>query len=876
MVRRRIFWVAEVAVFLVLITLFCFVARVRATTYNTSISVDGTINDTSEWAADEKFTSFVGSFGAFYITWTDTYLYFAFNGGTVSSDRYVVAIDTDPGGTAGDSGEWGGVSFPSYGSPDYIVEYKGGAIYTRGGVNGGNVLRAINAGANTLELGIPRSELGGLNTAAQMGVYLYAGYDSGGARTFAFFPPGHGNSVSGSTSVTAVTEWHFATTDAGRAPTTYGRYQSDIWSGATVNVAAGDNFHDVILDGGTLVGPTDGVFNVAGDFHYDATHGGIFTLSNCTVNFDGAGTIKGGHPIGVTFNHISIASGATLAADSNLRVQGDWINAGTFTANTGTVEFWGNSGNSSRVLGSATTTFYDATISCSNCSVGNTYGVDFYDHDTDRRTHIAGTLTLNQYTFVASEEDGSSTSCVDSIPDPLLGQPDATDECDGTPIYNAGSNLVYNNSGSFSSGAEWWPDDANPTCGSDKGMPYNVIIQNDTAVDINAAFNNNSRDPSYLGGSNKTACGSLTVDSGSTLQSTGGTFSVKGDLANGGSFVHNSGAVTLNGSSAQTLGGSSTTTFSDLTINNSSVGGIILGVDQEVAGTLTLTDGLVKVGAHTLTIGQAGSINGGAVDSMVVTDSDGLAAGDGWLCKEFDTTANPAPFTFPVGDVYNNANYSRGVLDFSSISGAGTACVQVTDAEYNASYENRLTRYWNVGSNIGSFACDVTFYYDAGSEDVIGTEDYLNALKYPGPVEGDAVDTTNHCFSMTGLGSFSDFTAGGITPTAVKLLAFAGRPASSGILLAWETATEEDNAGFHLYRSTRIDAVGVRLNAALIPSQAPGGGQGAAYTLLDATAEPGTTYYYTLEDVDLNGTPTPHGPVAAALWRAYLPLVGRQ
>ena len=79
--------------------------------------------------------------------------------------------------------------------------------------------------------------------------------------------------------------------------------------------------------------------------------------------------------------------------------------------------------------------------------------------------------------------------------------------------------------------------------------------------------------------------------------------------------------------------------------------------------------------------------------------------------------------------------------------------------------------------------------------------------------------------------------------------------------VAWETASELDNAGFNLYRSTVAEGDAVKLNAALIPAQG-GPTQGASYSYDDADVTPGTTYYYTLEDVDLNGRTTPHGPVA--------------
>ena len=112
-------------------------------------------------------------------------------------------------------------------------------------------------------------------------------------------------------------------------------------------------------------------------------------------------------------------------------------------------------------------------------------------------------------------------------------------------------------------------------------------------------------------------------------------------------------------------------------------------------------------------------------------------------------------------------------------------------------------------------------------------------------------------------------------PTAVKLTSFAAAPAPGGILLTWETASEFNNAGFNLYRSTTAEALGMQLNEALLPSKAPGGDGGASYDFLDATALPGTAYYYTLEDVDLSGNRTTHGPVTITLWRAYLPLISR-
>ena len=84
---------------------------------------------------------------------------------------------------------------------------------------------------------------------------------------------------------------------------------------------------------------------------------------------------------------------------------------------------------------------------------------------------------------------------------------------------------------------------------------------------------------------------------------------------------------------------------------------------------------------------------------------------------------------------------------------------------------------------------------------------------------------------------------------------------------------------YNVYRSETPDGEYVVLNATLIPSQAPGSVSGAAYTWVDRDVRPGQTYYYRLEDVDIDGTHTLYGPVDVALsaqpatLSLYLPLM---
>jgi hypothetical protein len=102
-----------------------------------------------------------------------------------------------------------------------------------------------------------------------------------------------------------------------------------------------------------------------------------------------------------------------------------------------------------------------------------------------------------------------------------------------------------------------------------------------------------------------------------------------------------------------------------------------------------------------------------------------------------------------------------------------------------------------------------------------------------------------------------------LVPTAIELASFTAAPQGNGVLLSWETATEFDNLGFHLYRARTPDGQRTQLDQRLIPSQSPGNAVGASYTFLDETATPGNTYYYWLEDVDVYGVAVQHGPAVA-------------
>ncbi|MFN2166654.1 MAG: GEVED domain-containing protein, partial [Anaerolineae bacterium] len=96
----------------------------------------------------------------------------------------------------------------------------------------------------------------------------------------------------------------------------------------------------------------------------------------------------------------------------------------------------------------------------------------------------------------------------------------------------------------------------------------------------------------------------------------------------------------------------------------------------------------------------------------------------------------------------------------------------------------------------------------------------------------------------------------------VALAGLEAQTQSDHVLVSWETVSEVDNLGFNLYRNTSPDGPAEQLNENLIPSQSPGSTQGASYQWQDLDVEAGQTYYYWLEDVDVNGATSMHGPVS--------------
>jgi len=117
-------------------------------------------------------------------------------------------------------------------------------------------------------------------------------------------------------------------------------------------------------------------------------------------------------------------------------------------------------------------------------------------------------------------------------------------------------------------------------------------------------------------------------------------------------------------------------------------------------------------------------------------------------------------------------------------------------------------------------------------------------------------------------------------PTAVKLVSFGATKHDAGTLLTWKTGFEVNNLGFHVYREENGELLrltpDVIAGSALLAGSGTSLGAGRSYhwwDLSSLSSQPsglGAVRYW-LEDIDLNGKRTWHGPVMLSVTGKPLP-----
>jgi hypothetical protein len=271
------------------------------------------------------------------------------------------------------------------------------------------------------------------------------------------------------------------------------------------------------------------------------------------------------------------------------------------------------------------------------------------------------------------------------------------------------------------------------------------------------------------------------------------------------------------------------------------------------SGTLTLGGKLI-MGSNNVTLGSAISAISGTPSYYFQTN------GTGTLSR---TVANSASLIFPIGNAYynpvtitNNTGSSDAfsmkvrddVLEFGTTGSSITkAHVDVTwdinKTNANANSGVNFTLQWESAQERNSISSFALNHYNSG----------LSAWEFAAGSSASASGSTTKTMSHTGYtGTFSPFAIGdGVSALPVQLLHFDAILQNKNALLTWSTATENNNSGFEIMKSTdgqKWKSIGfVKGAGTTFETQ--------KYRFVDYAFN--TLAYYKLHQIDFNGIATP-------------------
>ncbi len=330
----------------------------------------------------------------------------------------------------------------------------------------------------------------------------------------------------------------------------------------------------------------------------------------------------------------------------------------------------------------------------------------------------------------------------------------------------------------------------------------------------------------------------------------GGTLRVKraGGLTIAGALSYAPGAtLAYAGSGAQTTSGELADSVGGLAVENSA--GVALSKAVTVTGELALTAGSLAAGSHVVTLGSGATCSGsGDVTGTVRRASLALdtPACFGHPDVQLTFASGILPSSAAVTLTKGTAPFVGAVLRGYAISAPGFAGTATVRLHYLASELN------------GNDSANLRLWRNGGTRwEVVGRS------------SGDSTSVT-----VTGVTAFSDWALSEHgTTTAATIVDFTATRIGGGVQVAWSTSTELLNAGFRLFRGQELYGPATAIHTGLLP--ALGDGAGHDYVYVDETGELPAPICYWIEDVDLAGTATRHGPAVVSDEETFLPFVAR-
>ncbi len=331
----------------------------------------------------------------------------------------------------------------------------------------------------------------------------------------------------------------------------------------------------------------------------------------------------------------------------------------------------------------------------------------------------------------------------------------------------------------------------------------------------------------------------LTISSGTfNINLTGGvTINGNVSVSSGATLGFNpasSNTITFGGTS-QSLTNSGTLNFAsnaNVTVNSGST--LTLNSPVTIQGNLTV-NGTINTGSNALTVSS----------SSTVTNPENIIG-----------TLSLSPFNLPTSTFFTNAAIG---IDIAAGDALNDLSLSRSSTPVTVGGNTGIARRWTVTTTTPSFAArNVSFYWPASADNGRNLS-ALQAWKSTDggstwfPISGSFNTSLDPRVATITTTTFSEFTVSDTdNPLPVELTSFTGISTMRGVELAWGVASEQDNAGFIVFRD------GQQIAHYNTTPELRGRGttsEGKTYRYVDASGlEVGKSYTYTLRSVDFDGT----------------------
>ena len=442
------------------------------------------------------------------------------------------------------------------------------------------------------------------------------------------------------------------------------------------------------------------------------TIGGGLTISGATGGNFAAYTVSTGTvTVGGTLAVTGTLSGTAIqfTGAGNLNIGGDFQNGlAFFIPSTGTVTY---NGGGAQSVGAYT---------YNNLTINKAAGTATLSGNAPVGGNLAisnGTLDLS--TFTANRTAAGGTISVGAGDTLIIGGTNSFPSNYTTHTLNATSTVDYAGTNQTvtaesygtlilsGSGTKTMPGAAF-TVATDLLMQGTATATSGNTISVGRDFTM-SGTGTFTAGNALTVTRDVTLGAGSTFNAGSSTHNVGRNFTNSGAtFNASTGTFNLNGSAAQVVGGTSSTTFNNLTINNTA-GGVSLGANETANGTLTLSSGIVNT-TSTYTL-----ISGGNC-TTAVSRTSGWVAGN----LQLHFPAGTPTCTFHIGDAATN--YTPATIAFTTAIATGNLAATVTNSDHpnttsgadGIDSTHDVTRYWTLKGSTVAGTYTATFTYVAG------------------------------------------------------------------------------------------------------------------------------------------------------------------